>query len=292
MHIVLNPASGKDEAVLAIINSVLREHGVRWDMSITQEDGDAYRLATEAIKKGYDCIAVYGGDGTVTEASYAFMERTVPMGVLPGGTSNIIAKDVGMPADTKSALEVLVTGNPQPVLYDTAEVNEQPFFYLMGIGALADVAKETTRELKNTFGMLAYYISGVKQLGAYEPIRFELQLDGTSVTEEGIGLLVFNSGNVGIANISIAPNISMADGLLDVVLIRQADIATIFEIAKSSLFQQENFNNLLHWQAKEIAIKTNTPRNTIIDDKHLSADTFTIRVRPKTLPIFTPQLPQ
>ena len=87
IHVVINPASGKDEPILNVINFVFGEHGIDWGVSVTQKFGDATEFARRAAEEGYDIVAGYGGDGTQHEIANGIMGTGALHGVLPGGTS-------------------------------------------------------------------------------------------------------------------------------------------------------------------------------------------------------------
>ena len=115
VHVVINPASGKDEPILNVLNDVFRQHGVTWDISITHAYGDATAQARAAIADGVDLVAGYGGDGTQHEIANAVLGaaadlgRTTPMGILPGGTGNGFAREMGVPTTLRAAVELLCT---------------------------------------------------------------------------------------------------------------------------------------------------------------------------------------
>ena len=103
IHVVINPASGKDEPILNTINDVFHQHGVDWEVSVTKKYGDATEQAKAAIAAGADLVVGYGGDGTQHEIANAVMSaaaetgRSVPMGILPGGTGNGFAREMDAP---------------------------------------------------------------------------------------------------------------------------------------------------------------------------------------------------
>ena len=115
VHVVINPASGKDEPILNTLNDVFREHGVDWDVSVTHKYGDASEQARAAIADGVDLVAGYGGDGTQHEIANAVVRaarhggRQVMMGVLPGGTGNGFARELGVPGKLRDAVVLLCT---------------------------------------------------------------------------------------------------------------------------------------------------------------------------------------
>ena len=97
IHVIINPASGQPQPILNRLNDVFHPAGVHWDISITQQGGDATRFARQAIADGADVVAVYGGDGTVMEVAQAVMGGDVPMAILPGGTANLMSVEMGIP---------------------------------------------------------------------------------------------------------------------------------------------------------------------------------------------------
>ncbi len=97
IHIVINPASGHDEPILNVLNHVFGRHGVDWSVSVTHKYGDATEQAKHAIAAGVDLVAGYGGDGTQHEIANAVLGSDVTMGILPGGTGNGVAREMGIP---------------------------------------------------------------------------------------------------------------------------------------------------------------------------------------------------
>ena len=103
IHVVINPASGKDEPILNTINDVFHQYGVDWTVSVTKKYGDATEQAKAAIAAGADLVTGYGGDGTQHEIANAVLSaasetgRSIPMGILPGGTGNGFAREMNTP---------------------------------------------------------------------------------------------------------------------------------------------------------------------------------------------------
>jgi len=94
IHIIINPASGRSESILPVINASMKEAGITWEASITHRPGDAIQYARAAVKEGVDCLAVYGGDGTLMEAISGLMGSEIPLVILPGGSANVMANEL------------------------------------------------------------------------------------------------------------------------------------------------------------------------------------------------------
>jgi len=97
IYIIINPAAGEEEAVLPIINTSMKEAGIAWEAFITHEAGDGIKFAQAAVKAGVDALAVYGGDGTLIEAISGLIGSEIPLAILPGGSANVAATELGIP---------------------------------------------------------------------------------------------------------------------------------------------------------------------------------------------------
>ncbi len=106
IHVVINPASGQPEPVLSTLNSVFYPAGIKWDVSITAASGDAKRFAEEAVARGADLVAAYGGDGTQMEVAQGLRGSDVPMVILPGGTANLLSVELGIPKELAQAAQL------------------------------------------------------------------------------------------------------------------------------------------------------------------------------------------
>ena len=110
IRIIINPASGKEEAILPVINTSMKEAGIKWEASITHQAGDAIQFAKAAAKEEIDALAVYGGDGTLMEAASGLIGSEMPLVILPGGSANVMATELGIPTDLKEACMLLSHG--------------------------------------------------------------------------------------------------------------------------------------------------------------------------------------
>src|SRR5690606_26582205 len=117
---------------------------------------------------------------------------------------------------------------------DVGKVGDRYFLLRIGIGFEADVMNKTEREAKTRLGTLAYLLTGLQSLGERQVARYTLTLDGEQVEAEGISLMIANSGNMGLANVNLARNIDVSDGLLDVIVIRNTDVGSLLQVAASA----------------------------------------------------------
>src|SRR5687768_7058761 len=107
IRVIINPAAGKNEPILNTLNDVFHGHELDWEVRITHKFGDATRLAQEAVADGVDLVAGYGGDGTQMEVANGLIGSDIPMAILPGGTGNAMAFELGIPRNLREAAALI-----------------------------------------------------------------------------------------------------------------------------------------------------------------------------------------
>lgn len=309
--IIVNPAAGKNEPILNTINDVLAQHQVGWDVRVTHGEGDATELAREAARSGCDFVAVYGGDGTLMEAINGLMGSGVTLGILPGGTGNTVAADLGMPLNLNDALRVLVTSRERRQL-DVGEVNGR-YFLLRAYTGIGDDAN-ASREMKDRLGVLAYPISGLRFLKEHSPARFRITVDDTLIEESGIMCYVNNiaysrapqlqdwvertfldvrvhHADDEMGESAAAPmlhTIDPTDGMLDIVLLTQ-DPFTL-KALKSFVVRSGEAQATVHFlQGRRIHIEADPPQGLWIDGESCGTTPATLQVMPQAITVIVPE---
>ncbi len=288
IQIIINPAAGQDEPVLGTLNRVFGGAGIDWDVSITKEAGDAQRMAREAARAGADVVGAYGGDGTVMEVASGLVGTDVPMAVLPGGTANVMSVELGIPSDLTMAASLVVGGNAVRAV-DMGQVGDQLFLLRVGIGFEAQMVEGAARELKDRWGTLAYALSALQALRDPVIAHYSLTLDGQQVQTEGMTCILANAGNLGRPGLSLAPNIDVSDGLLDVVVIRSADLPSLLAVAASVVRGAETAEPMLHWQAREVTVVADPPQTVQADGEVLDPTPVSARIIPQAVKIIVPR---
>jgi YegS/Rv2252/BmrU family lipid kinase len=286
IHFIINPASAKAEPVLSLIYKALKNTKVDWDVSLTKKKLDAGMIAKKLIGRT-DLVAVYGGDGCVTSVAAALQGSKTPLAIIPGGTANVMAKELGVPLDTAEALAVLLAGNHKQKRVDMGLVNGEPFLLRVNLGIMAAMVLEAGRELKNSIGQLAYGVSTLKTVAEAEPVIYGLKIDGRKLAVSGVALTVTNSGHLGIADLALQPGISVTDGWLDVLLMKDNDVLSVLKVAGSALLQNKS-ETLEHWRAKKVVIALDKPYAFICDDAKRKAKKLKIEIVPKSLNVLVP----
>ncbi|MDF2430533.1 MAG: diacylglycerol kinase [Mucilaginibacter sp.] len=286
IHFILNPAAGSKEPILSHINTVFCDSGIQWDISLTKKDGDATKIA-KLLKGKTDLIAVYGGDGSLTEVAAALYGSKMPMGIIPGGTANVMAKELGIPLATLEALGLLKNGRNKIVKMDMGLLNGHPFMIRVNLGIMAEMVIDADRKLKDSLGQAAYGITAIQSLVKADSVNYNLLIDGQKVNEKGVALTVTNSGSLGIKNFDLLPGITVTDGLLDVILLNDSDIMSVLKVAGNTLLQNDS-EVLKHWKCKEVVISMDKAEPYICDDWESKAKILHIKVVPAALNVVAP----
>ena len=203
----------------------LMEHGGRFAMHTTNHAGEARELATRFAEQGEPVVIAAGGDGTLNEVVSGLAGSSTMLGILPAGTMNVFARELGIPFDSlDSAFEVIKRGCIREV--DVFRANGFPFVQMAGVGFDAKVIEETTWESKKFLGPLAYLLAAVKVLGE-RPEKMEITLhDGR--TEEGVAVLAGNGSLYG-GPFRFFRNADNHDSKIDVIIYKEAGYRLVLD---------------------------------------------------------------
>jgi YegS/Rv2252/BmrU family lipid kinase len=288
IHVVVNPASGQPQPILKPLNDVFHPAGVDWDVSITLHSGDAYRQTQAAVSRGVDVVAAYGGDGTVMEVANGLLGSGVPLGILPGGTANLMSVELGIPRKLADAARLLVDEGTQAQGVDLGQIGDRTFLLRVGVGKEAKKVEAADRELKDRYGKLAYSIAALRSQRESEIAHYRLTLDGREVEAEGFTCLVDNAGNMGLRGLPLARAISVRDGFLDVILVRNLGFRAIYSVAASITDRMPDRETFHHWQAREITIEATPSQLVHADGEVIGRTPITLKVLPGALSVLTP----
>lgn len=286
--VVINPGSGQPKPILHTLNQVFRPAGVGWEIALTHESGDAERFAQGGVEAGFDVVAAYGGDGTVMEVARGVLGSEVPMAIIPGGTANLMSVELGIPKDLTKAIEIIADEKSRPTAIDVGEIEGSYFLLRVGLGIAAQKVELADRDLKDRYGILAYSIAALKAARDAQQITYKFTFDGEEVEAAGVTCLVDNAGNFGVSGFKAHKDISVTDGLLDVIVIRDSSFLTMLAAGKSALESTPSSDSYLHYQAKEILIETDPPQSIQVDGEIGWETPVSIEVVPQAVKILSP----
>jgi YegS/Rv2252/BmrU family lipid kinase len=251
--VVANPTKHDDLTELRdTVRSAMSEHG--WDepvwLETTAEDPGAGQAA-QAVRDGVDLVLACGGDGTVTACVEGVAGSGVPLGILPLGTGNLLARNLGLPLDLDAALAAALTGTNRRL--DAGSANGHTFVVMAGLGFDAKMLSESSESLKKRLGWAAYVLSALRHLRD-RPVRVSLVADG------GVPLRVRASavivGNVGWlqGGIRLLPDAEPDDGTLNAVVLTARGWVGWIRLAARVLLRRESQGQMTWVQFRQLTI--------------------------------------
>ena len=231
--VILNPAAHGERAQrkLAQVESLARGCVVH----ATTHTGEAQLLARRGVDEGFEKIVAAGGDGTINEVVNGLAGTTATLGLLPIGTMNVFATELGLPVHDLGLCWNIIRNDSIRVV-DLPKANQKFFVQLAGVGLDAQVVKETSAQLRRSFGPLSYIISAV-QIAARQPPRLFIQSEDTSI-DEGSFVLVGNGRLYG-GRFPFFKHAALDDGLLDVVVFKRLGYLEIIKYLQDVVFSSD-----------------------------------------------------
>ena len=231
--IILNPAAHSERAQRkrARVEALARDCVI----CATTYVGEAEVIARRAAEEGFEKIVAAGGDGTINEVVNGLAGTPATLGLLPIGTMNVFATELGLPVhDLETCWDIVQGAQTREV--DLAKANQKFFVQLAGVGLDAQVVKETSAQLKRNFGPLSYLISAA-QIAARQPPRLFIQSEDASI-DQGSFVLVGNGRLYG-GPFPFFKQAALDDGLLDVVVFKRLGYLEIIKYLQDVVFSSE-----------------------------------------------------
>jgi len=207
---------GNGEKAVNLVIPFLKKCGNMVEYSFTHSPGHATELAQKASADGYDLVVAVGGDGTVNEVAQGLIGTDTPMGIIPMGSGNGLARELNISMDMQKSARTLVEGENMQL--DVCKLNDQRFLCTSGIGFDAMIAYKMSKSA--TRGFLKYVQLVIQESIFFKPLDVRMKIDGV-VIEKPVFLITFANASQFGNNAFIAPGASMTDGFIDVVVIRK-----------------------------------------------------------------------
>jgi diacylglycerol kinase (ATP) len=290
--LITNPAAART-APLAVdaIMGAFRSAGWQAEVLATGGPGDARRLAEYGVAQGMDVVAVFGGDGTTMQAAAALVGTDVALGVIPGGTGNLLAGNLRVPAAPARAARALVSGRPQP--FDLGRMERdgamQYFAVACGAGVDARVMAGTLSANKQRWGIGAYMATTLRMLGEIRSADHLITVDDVEYEAKAALVLVANCGEMIPPFVRLKGDISPSDGLLDVVVVR-ADGVGQSMLALLEVLRQgpTGESRIAYARGSRISVVSEPVEPVQLDGEPGGVTPFTVDVVPGAISIMMP----
>jgi len=293
--LIYNPAAGQRDArheVQAAID-YLTTRGWMIHYEETREPSGAWAPARAAALRGEDAVLVVGGDGSLSQAAAAVLHTTTAVGVLPVGTGNVWARQVGIPLNPLAAAQALADGIIRPI--DVGDIvngeNHQVVVLWAGVGLDAAIAAqvESDRHRKRQWGILAYIVAGLAQAWHLRGTPLRVTMDGRTRWARVLWVEVCNIPLYAMF-FTIAPTARLDDGLFDVYMFKGYSGLGMIGHLLRILAGHHRTSPIVSWaQARVVTIEGRHPFVVQVDGEPLGTTPMTIRVLPKALNVLLPR---
>jgi len=279
----------------AVHETKVRLEAAGWNVetSLVDRKRDLRLRARSAVKAGTDVVVAVGGDGAVLQVVQVLAGKPVALGIIPMGTGNLLAGNLGIPGDTEQAADVLVSGEHRQIDIGQLRVHgkRELFTVACGVGFDAEVMKTTSKRAKLRWGKLAYVASAIGQRGRVRNVAHRITLDGRRTSMRATQVFLANFGRVGPAmepRLEVRPD----DGYLDVIAISAAGpmrgVLSGWETLRQDEPGESSNGHAYRAKAREVRIETKSSRLVEVDGSVIGRTPIRASIRPGALTVIAP----
>lgn len=288
--IIANPVSGflpVQAGRLHETATFLQSHGWRVGLWYTQGPGDGGVLARKAVDEGADVVIAAGGDGTINDVIQGLVGSETALGVLPTGTVNVWAREMGIPHDTHGACQVLVNGQTRRI--DVGWINGRYFLLMVGIGIDGRITQAVDHKPLKRLGVLGYALAALWFGPGYKGFPVVVNNNDVVVRTRALQVIVGNT-RLYAGAFTFTWQACLDDGLLDLVIVRKRSLlGRIVVLADFILRRKKRHRWVRYEQVKSIQIDTPTPIAFQIDGDSGGQTPAILTVAHKALKVVVPQ---
>ncbi|HEY3279633.1 MAG TPA: diacylglycerol kinase family protein [Gemmatimonadales bacterium] len=289
--LVTNPAAARTEArAVTAVRETLRGGG--WDVEVLATLGpqDARRFAAEAPAQGFDVVVCYGGDGTAMQVAAGLVASgaEIPLGLVPGGTGNLLAGNLRLPRNPAAAARALLTARPHAIDLGVVERRDGPHYFAVASGAGFDarLMAETGAAAKQRWKFGAYVARAVASLGEVRSAPHRITVDGVAHEVGSAMLLVMNCREIIPPFVGLGKAIAPDDGWLDVVALRADNVMESAQAVFQALSGRAN--GRVWWgrgRTIRVEVLGGAPEPVQVDGEVLGETPFEARLLPGALKV-------
>jgi YegS/Rv2252/BmrU family lipid kinase len=270
-----------------IAASVIERHGDRADVFLTERPGHAHELTKAAIRRRARLVLAWGGDGTINEVASALAFDDVPLGIVPSGSGNGLATELGIDPQPEKAIASALQAVPR--LIDLGEIGGRLFVNVAGIGIDAHVAALFNDRGNVRRGFVTYARITGKALFAYTPRSYRIVADSESIETSAVVLTIANGTQYG-NNARIAPHAKLDDGLVDLVVVKESSrLRTLLHLPRLFTGTVERMPGCTIRRVQHATIESDEPMTFHVDGESARGGTsLKVRVHPRALWIAAP----
>lgn len=294
--VVLNPVAGQSDTgrIRRVLERRLSEAGWSYEVHETKEDERIAEVVRDALDREFDIFAAAGGDGTVSGVAGGLVRTGIPLGIIPVGTGNTLARELGVPLDLEGAVDLLVNPHATTSIDAMQAYEDQYFFLNVGIGLTALMMRNTDYREKRRLGQAAYVWHGLKALIGLHPHRFTIVTDGQTTRLRASEVLIANSGAIGKTDLRWGDHIHLDDGQIDVCIVRANTITDYIRAAWQVLLGRQRQGSHIHYRRAGRRIRVSAEKTLPVqgDGDAIGQTPVEVQVVPGGLEVIVPAYAQ
>jgi YegS/Rv2252/BmrU family lipid kinase len=293
--LIINPVAARtNDRTPTRVQHALTRAGWQVELATTTNPHDARAFTRQAVGDGFDMVAVFGGDGTTMQAASELIGTGIPLGLIPGGTGNLLAGNLRIPRKPLQAARVLVGGRRRVIDVGRMEVGGVVHYFGVSCGAGADalVMGETQTHHKRRWGIGAYLATTARLLPQFRNTECTITVDGEPLHTQAVLLLILNCGEMIPPLIRVRPEISPEDGLLDLLAVSadtpwQGMRGLVRAVVDGYRKQVSGVPYVRYARGTSFKVETSTPMPAQFDGDPVGTTPFTAQVVPRALTVIT-----
>lgn len=291
--VILNPSAAPEIRKSVLQALELHFPAAHIDYTVHEpRKGDPFgEIVRARLSEGFDLVVAAGGDGTVSAVVDGLAGSAVPLGIVPTGTANLVARELNIPLTPREAVE-LIARAPHSRRIDAMRIGSRVYVLVAGIGISASVAGGTTRGNKRRFGLIAYLGAAILKVFEFRPRHLEVTVDGVSQRHRAIEVAILNCGILAAMLFPKRPDIHVDDGHLDVWIL---DTKTLLDYPRYlfRIVARRPGNPRAHFITAErsVTVKSAAPLPVQADGDVIGATPVEIEVLQGAVRVFVPVKP-
>ena len=290
---IVNPLSGAGatpgvaERRVALLESRFTTANVIGSVFLTERSGHAGELAREAVRSGARTVIAWGGDGTINEVGTALVGTNVVLAIVPAGSGNGFAAEIGVPPLPERAIDVALRGRDRTI--DAGELEGRLFFNIAGIGFDAAVAQQFNLQTLGRRGMGPYVRIGLRECFRYRAARYRILLDGEEIVTSAL-LVAFANGREYGNRIRLAPHARMDDGKLEAMVVEdRPPLARLWSGRRLATGSADKAPRIIARSIQSARVETDGEMLYHLDGEiGRATGSITVRIRPNALVVRVP----
>jgi diacylglycerol kinase (ATP) len=292
VFVIMNPMAGTaaGEAIRAALADSFVERQSQVEIHETDEGDDVGAVVRDRLAKGVDLVVAAGGDGTVSAVADALVGTGVALGILPVGTTNVLARELDIPLDLDLASRLLA-GDHDLATIDAMKVGGRHYLTQVGVGLDALMIRDTSSQQKRRYGKAAYLWTALTRLAGHQPVRFFLEVDGRAIKTRASEVIVANVGTLGQPPFRWGPDIRLDDGMLDVCVSKAKTLFHYLALFWHVVRHQHKADpNVRYFKAaRSVSIATRKPQPVQADGELIGETPVRVEVVAGALKVVVPR---